>query len=182
MISDVGNDRSAKPTGRHAGTTTEWSSSAEEHLRVVHRIAKPADEVERALRIRPDRLVRIAYGFDVEAKTSAIISLSPFRSQHWLRVPARIEFSTPLPHHAGAVISLKWQASHLSHYFPVLEADLLVNQGTGTTDLELQGTYRPPLGIAGFMFDRLVGKRFAAAAAVGFVEALGDAIERDDSS
>ena len=97
-------------------------------------------------------------------------------------MPARIEFSTPPPHHAGAVISLKWQASHLSRYFPVLEADISVSQGTDTTDLELHGTYRPPLGIAGFTFDRLVGKRFAAAAAVGFVEALGDAIEGDDAS
>lgn len=92
MISHVGNDRNAKSTRDHTGTTAEWSSPPEEHLRVVRRIAKPLDEVERALRIQPDRLVRIAYGADTEAKKSAIVGLSPFGSQRWLRLPARIEF------------------------------------------------------------------------------------------
>jgi len=182
MISHVDNDRNANPTRDRNGTTVEWSSPPEEHLRVVRRINKPVDEVERALRIQPDRLVRIAYDADTEAKTSAIVSLSPFGSQRWLHIPARIEFSTPPPHHSGAVISLRWEASHLTRLFPRLEADMAVHPRRDATDLELEGTYRPPLGITGFMFDRLVGKRFAAAAAVGFVEALAVAIERDSDA
>jgi hypothetical protein len=181
-MKDAGGKAGAKANDVRARAIAEWSPAPEEHLRVLRKIGKPIAEVESALRIRPDRLVRIAYGTDVEAKTSAIISLTPFRSQRWVRVPARVEFSSPSPDHRGAVISLKWQASHLNRYFPVLEADIAVLRGTGTAEVELQGTYRPPLGIAGLVFDRLVGKRIATAAAVGFVEALAVAIEAEEAA
>ena len=166
------------PHDRDEVTTAEWSPATHEHVRVSRRIDRPVADVERVLRIEPDRLVRAAYGVDVAA-TSTVIALPLFGSLKGLRVPVRVEFRTPRPPR-HAIISLKWQATYLNRYFPVLEADIEVHAGPDVADLELNGTYLPPLGIAGLVFDRFIGRRIATSAAVGFVDALATAIEQDD--
>ncbi|HUZ18947.1 MAG TPA: hypothetical protein VMU75_00030 [Acidimicrobiales bacterium] len=161
-------------------TTAAWFPAADERLRVSRTIMRSSVEVARALHVRPDQLVRVAYNTEITEATGAIILLSPVKSQRWLRVPARVELLTPPPQHPDAIISLRWQAARLSRLFPVLEADLAVRPAAGGTELRLDATYRPPLGIAGLVFDHLVGRRIATAATVGFVDALAVAIERDE--
>jgi hypothetical protein len=169
------------PHDRDAATKAEWSPAIHEHVRVSRRIDRPEAEVERMLRIEPDRLVRVAYGVDATA-AATVISLPLFGSLDAPRVPVRVEFLTPRPPRSAAIISLKWQATFLNRYFPVLEADIAVLHGPELAGLELNGTYLPPLGIAGLVFDRFVGRRIATAAAVGFVDALATAIELDDTA
>ena len=159
--------------------TAKWTPASSEGLYVSRIVHRSIADVERTLRIRPEKLVRAAYDCKIDARDTAVIPLSLVGSQRWFRVPARIEFWRPTAQ-SGAAISLRWQATHLTRYFPVLEADLAARPGAGVTVLELNGTYRPPLKIAGLIFDYFVGKRIAAATAVGFVDALASAIERDE--
>ena len=166
------------PHDRDEVTTAVWSPATHEHVRVSRRIDRPVADVERVLRIEPDRLVRIAYGVDVTA-SSTVIGIPLFTSLKGLRVPVRVEFRTPRPPR-HAIISLEWQATYLNRYFPVLKADIEVHAGPDLVELELNGTYLPPLGIAGLVFDRFIGRRIASSAAVGFVVALASAIEQDD--
>lgn len=165
-------------SGSHP-TTAEWSTS-EEHLRVWRELDRPSTEVERTLHLRPDELLRLAYGSADDQSGTATVKLSPVRSQSWLRVPALIDFWTPPPERSGAILSLRWRATRFPRYFPVLDAELVVRPLGENTTLELDGRYRPPLGFLGLLFDLLVGRRIAAAVATGFIETLGAAIERHD--
>ena len=160
-------------------TTAKWTPASSEGLCVSRIVHRSIADVERALRIRPEKLVRAAYDCKIDAKDGAVVPLFLVSSQRWFRVPVRVGFWSPTAR-SGAVISLRWQATHLTRYFPVLEADLAARPSAGVTVLELNGTYRPPLKIAGLIFDYFVGKRIATATAVGFVDALASAIERDE--
>ena len=163
-----------------ATAVAEWSPVANARLHVSRPVNPPSADVERMLRIQPERLLQLAYNVEAVAATGVNIGLSPVKSQRWLRIPAHVEFWTPPSHQSNAIISLRWQAVHLSRYFPVLEADLAVRPGTNTAQVELNGTYRPPLGIVGLIFDHLVGKRIATVAAIGFIDAICAAIDNGD--
>ncbi len=49
----------------------------------------------------------------------------------------------------------------------------------GTTTLTLEGTYTPPLGIAGKAFDLIVGRKMAAATARALLEDIKQFVEAD---
>src|ERR1035437_4320893 len=174
--------RAADPGAFHEGATAaaEWLPVANARLHVSRTVDRSPTDVERMLRIQPELLLQIAYNVEAVDATGVNIVLSPVKSQRWLCIPAHVEFWTPPPHHSNAIISLRWQAIHLSRYFPVLEADLAVRPGTSTAQVELNATYRPPLGFVGLVFDYFVGKRIAAAAAVGFIDAICGAIDKGD--
>jgi len=165
---------------REDGTTAEWFPAADERMRVTRPMSRSLAEVERALRVRPDEIVRLAYGAARTHDAGADATLSPFRSQRWVHVSVRVEFRSPPPAHSGAVISLTWHANRRSKYFPVLTGDIFLHPRNGGTLIELDGAYRPPLGLAGLVFDRVLGRRIATAAAVGFVSALGAALDGQD--
>jgi hypothetical protein len=175
-------DHSADQAAVHDGATTaaEWFPVAHARLHVSRTVRPSPADVERMLRIQPELLLQLAYDVEAVGATGVNITLSPVKSQRWLRVPAHVEFWTPPAHHGNAIISLRWQAIHLSRYFPVLEADLSVRPGAGTAQIELDGTYRPPLRFVGLVFDHFVGKRIATVAAVGFVDAVCGAIDKGD--
>ena len=178
MTKDSGGSTRSTPHTARSRTTAQWTPAAYEHVSVSRPMDRPLADIERVLKIQPHRLLHIAYGTEV-APTGTVVSLRIFTSLPWLRVPTRVEFSTPPPHHSGT-ISLKWEAAHLSRYFPVLEADIGVRPDADKANLVLEGTYKPPLGIVGLVFDHLVGRRFATAAATGFVDALAASIDRGE--
>lgn len=173
-------DHAADQGAFHHGATAvaEWFPVANARLHVSRTVGPSPADVERMLRIQPELLLQLAYDVKAVDATGVNIVLSPLKSQRWLRIPAHVEFWTPPSHHSNAIISLRWQAIHLSRYFPVLEADLAVRPGTSTAQVELNGSYRPPLGFVGLVFDHFVGKRIATVAAVGFIDAICGAIDK----
>jgi hypothetical protein len=172
-------DHAADQSAQDGATAAaEWFPVANARLHVSRPVGPSPADVERMLRIQPERLLQLAYNVETVAATGVNIGLSPVKSQRWLRIPAHVEFWTPPSHHSNAIISLRWQAVHLSRYFPVLEADLAVRPGTSTAQVELNGTYRPPLGFVGLVLDYFVGKRIATVAAVGFIDAICGAIDK----
>jgi hypothetical protein len=77
-------------------------------------------------------------------------------------------------------LHLSWEASSNARLFPVMEATLSAFALSPTeTQIELRGTYVPPLGAVGAAFDRLVGHRIAEAAVHRFVEDVAERLRND---
>lgn len=73
---------------------------------------------------------------------------------------------------SGAMrMELEWQAETGAALFPSMRASLLAYPLSATeTQLDLRGTYEPPLGVLGSAADRLVGHRIAEATVHRFLE------------
>jgi len=154
----------------------QWLPAAYETVQVARRIHRGLNEVETLLHIGPDQLIALAYGKHSET-SGLIVNLSGVGP---IKIPVRVESLTPSPDHHDSAISLRWQAIRATRYFPIMEGDLKARPGEdGTTLLILEGRYRPPLGLFGLVFDRIIGRRVASATAACFVDRVADEIERD---
>jgi hypothetical protein len=140
-----------------------------------------SSDVAEALRIRPDHLMALAFpgaGPSGDGRVDVILTARGWC--RWLRIPARIEFRTPASGHTGAVIQLRWHARNHARLFPTMEADIMIRTTSTTgTELLLVGEYQPPLGLIGFLADRLIGGRAAISTAQAFLEDLAGAIASD---
>lgn len=154
----------------------EWLPAALERLRVKKWIAVQAVDVERALRVEPERLTRLAFE-SVPADGGRAITLFATKSHLVARVLARLEWSSPSPSESQAVIGLTWRSVRAEHLFPVMSGELFVRSQPTGCELVFEGTYRPPLGLLGLVLDHLVGRRLAVRAAEDFLEGLGAALE-----
>jgi hypothetical protein len=76
------------------------------------------------------------------------------------------------------LIRINW-APEGSVVFPKLQGTLVVwaDGNHNSSYLELDGTYDPPLGIAGQLFDEVIGHRIAETTAREFLKDLKRAIE-----
>lgn len=140
-----------------------------------------SSDVAEALRLRPDHLMALAFpgaGPSGDGRVDVMLTVRGWR--RWLRIPARIEFRTPASGHTGAVIQLRWHARCHARLYPTMEADIMIRTiSTTGTELLLVGEYRPPLGLIGFLADRLIGGRVAISTAQAFLEDLARAIASD---
>ena len=156
--------------------TVEWLPAELERLRLRKWIAVQAVDVERALRVEPERLTRLAFE-SVPADGGRAITLFATKSHLVARVLARLEWSTPSPGESQAVIGLTWRSIRAERLFPVMNGELFVRSQPTGCDLVFEGSYRPPLGIVGLVLDHLVGRRLAVRAAEDFIEGLAAALE-----
>ncbi|HMF29646.1 MAG TPA: hypothetical protein VKE42_12780 [Candidatus Cybelea sp.] len=62
--------------------------------------------------------------------------------------------------------------------FPAFEGILIVRSENGTSSIELDGTYTPPFGAAGQVFDATIGHRIAESTAHELLKDLKAAVER----
>jgi hypothetical protein len=68
-------------------------------------------------------------------------------------------------------IELAWTAARGAGLFPAMDATLSAYAlSSNETQLDLQGRYRPPLGVVGDALDAALGQRVAQAAVLRFVE------------
>ena len=86
----------------------------------------------------------------------------------------RVELSGPRVHGDRQVISLRWHAvGPGASLLPAMEADLeLAPAGPGSTQIQLYGTYTPPLEAAGRRLDRLLLHRVAQSTVRAFLHHL----------
>lgn len=84
----------------------------------------------------------------------------------------RVEDKVSSPHgHPLTEFPLSWRSKHYPGLFPHMHAKLLVYPlSANETQLELEGTYNPPLGLLGEAFDALVGHRVAEATVLRFIQ------------
>jgi hypothetical protein len=77
-------------------------------------------------------------------------------------------------------VTLAWEAKRAAALFPVMKADLSFFPLTSTeTQLDLEGSYRPPLGVVGNAADAALGHRVAEAAVHRFLEDIVEQIRRE---
>lgn len=70
----------------------------------------------------------------------------------------------------STVLRLEWAAAKRPQLFPFMRAELSIYPLTATeTQLELAGTYEPPLGVVGGIMDAMIGHRVAEASVHRFV-------------
>jgi hypothetical protein len=70
-------------------------------------------------------------------------------------------------------LDLEWRAETSPALFPKMHATLTAYPlSQGETQLDLRGTYEPPLGVLGSVADRAVGHRIAEASVHAFLDAL----------
>lgn len=76
-------------------------------------------------------------------------------------------------------VTFTWEAVRASALFPVMSAELSFWPLTSTeTQLELAGTYRPPLGAVGYVADAAFGHRVAEATVHRFLDDIVEQIRR----
>jgi hypothetical protein len=78
-------------------------------------------------------------------------------------------------------LEISWTAG--TRFFPDFRGTLQLRiASVEETRLTLEGTYRPPFGAAGRVFDALLGRRIARATMRDLLERLADAMERREAA
>jgi hypothetical protein len=78
------------------------------------------------------------------------------------------------------VLPITWQSASNPSLFPRLKAELLVYPlSSHETQLELEGTYDPPLGILGDAIDAMIGHRIAEASVLHFLRDIAARLQAD---
>jgi hypothetical protein len=77
-------------------------------------------------------------------------------------------------------VEIGWEAARAPTLFPVMRAQLSAWPLTSTeTQLEVEGEYRPPLGVVGNVMDAAVGHRVAEASVHRFLEDTVEQLKRE---
>jgi len=77
-------------------------------------------------------------------------------------------------------LAIEWRAARATGAFPVMHAVLWAYALTSTeTQLELEGTYAPPLGVVGKAVDAVIGRRIAEATMHRFVQEVAARIREE---
>ncbi|MFQ5948495.1 MAG: hypothetical protein ACE5KX_06525 [Acidimicrobiia bacterium] len=93
----------------------------------------------------------------------------------------RLEVGTPARSEGGAMIPVSWEATGTPGLFPKMQGDLVITPlGPDLTQLELRGSYEPPLGAVGRVLDRAVLHRIAEASVKGFLDRIADTLEEEN--
>jgi hypothetical protein len=75
---------------------------------------------------------------------------------------------------------LSWRSTKSPGLFPHMKAKLIVYPLTSTeTQLELEGTYDPPLGLLGDAIDAVVGHRIAEASVLQFLQEISTLLRKE---
>lgn len=83
----------------------------------------------------------------------------------------------------AARIVLEWHAARATGAFPVMHAVLWAYALTPTeTQLELEGTYAPPLGVVGKAVDAVIGNRIAQASMHRFIQEIAARVREELSA
>ncbi len=77
-------------------------------------------------------------------------------------------------------VQLGWEAANAASFFPVMSAELSAwPLSASETQLEIEGTYRPPLGAVGTAIDAVVGHRIADASVHTLLEDIVEQLRRE---
>jgi hypothetical protein len=93
------------------------------------------------------------------------LRVGPFGEVRGLSRLVRVRTLQPIRRDDRMAVALRWEATgSTGELFPVLDAELVLTPaGEERSRLELVGSYRPPLGRAGMVLDRVIMGRVAEA-------------------
>lgn len=82
--------------------------------------------------------------------------------------------------HPCTTLAVRWRASHRPGLFPTMTAELkLYPLSPHETQVDLEGTYQPPLGVLGGAIDAALGHRVAEASVHRFVDDIATRLRQD---
>jgi hypothetical protein len=115
-------------------------------------------------------VARIPFGFDLMAPNGD----GNVRVQHAIALDVAIDSK---PGDLDATFNVEWKSSDGGPY-PSFHGQLAIeNEDYDSFWLELRGTYRPPFGLLGSVFDAVAGRRIAAQSAREFLAKMASSIE-----
>ncbi len=141
----------------------------------------------RTSRVAVERVVRCPfsvghdYAEDFFADASRFVELHvPLRDLGHLRRPVRLVAERRPdeddPGRLHDALEIDWRAG--TRFFPDFHGALRLRiDSVETTLLSLEGTYQPPFGPFGIVFDLVAGRRIARATMSDLLQRLGDAME-----
>ncbi len=68
---------------------------------------------------------------------------------------------------------------HSLFLFPIMRGMITVRPNGPATEVRMDGSYTPPLGAFGELFDRIIGRRIALRTVERFLDQLHDSVERE---
>jgi hypothetical protein len=114
-------------------------------------------------------VARIPFGFDLMAEGSGSLHV-----QHTVSLDVTVASK---PGNLDATFKVEWKPSEGGPY-PTFHGELEIeNEDYDSFWLELRGTYQPPFGMFGTLFDALAGRRIAAQSAREFLAKMASSIE-----
>jgi hypothetical protein len=154
-------------------------------LRCYAYVNRPYSVVREALQHRPLELLQRATSSAAERASSLAASLRAEAAGIEVGVEVRIHIHA-LREEEGVAglspvtrISLGWEAARTPALFPVMSAELSAwPLSSSETQLEIEGTYRPPLGAVGRAVDAAVGNRIAEASVHRLLEDVVEQLRR----
>jgi hypothetical protein len=163
----------------NSAASVEWGPVEFAHFEVTCPVPLPLTAVQEFLRIHPEQVLHLAYD-ELSTGVDQVIYLTVHPALSGIGLPVRVESSTPMgSHHPGAVIAIRWTPTRYGRVVPTMEADLaVVPAGPEASTLVLHCQYRPPLGLAGLVLDRLLGRFVAATTTTTFIVRLADALAK----
>jgi hypothetical protein len=97
-----------------------------------------------------------------------------------IEIGAILEDSGPAGAASATRVPLSWKAAQASGLFPAMSGRLSVwPLSASETQIEIDGEYRPPMGVVGSAFDAAVGHRIAEASVKRFLDDVVEQIRRE---
>lgn len=155
-------------------------------VRCSRHVERPYPEVRRLLRERPRELFQRAttsavqradaVGASLHASAAGIeVGVDVHLHVQALKEEAPVAGLSPVAHFV-----LGWEAAHAPGFFPVMRAEVSLWPVTSSeTAIEIEGEYRPPLGLAGRAIDAAAGHRVAEVTVQRFVDDLAAQLCRE---
>lgn len=155
-------------------------------LRSYEYVNRPYEDVREALHARALEVFQRATTVAAERADTLMASL---------RVPVgAVEVGVPVHIHVRGIhdepgqsgvsavtrVAIGWEAARAAGLFPSMSAQLSAwPLSAGETQLEIEGEYRPPLGVVGNAIDAAVGHRVAEASVKRFLDDVVAQLRRE---
>ena len=160
--------------------------SASHRLRFYGYVDRPYDAVRSLMRSRADEVLQRATNTASMRAQGLVVRLHVEAAGVDVGVDVRVE-TRRAPEEPGVAglppithLGLAWKAKEGAAFFPSMSAGLTLSPMTFCeTRVEFEGTYHPPLALAGQAFDAVVGHRIAEAAVHRFVNDVIAEIRRE---
>lgn len=140
---------------------------------ITRQVPRPAAEISGLLSADPATLFGAAADtVDLPAGRYAVPLRLNLAGAHFDRV-ASVGFASVVEEEDGTpVLPLWWEAADQPWLFPTFDGGLEVRPEGRSTELRLEGRYRPPLGTAGALVNRAILHRAATASLEALLDRL----------
>lgn len=141
-------------------------------------VNQPYPVVRAAVLADPQELFRVATSNGSAAQLHVRVGAVELGAEITIEI-TRIDHKCEPFERATTTIDLAWRSRRGQALFPLMTASLKIYPLTPTeTQLEISGTYHPPLGVIGQAVDAVAMHRFATASVTSFIREIATYLRR----